>query len=253
MKNLNLYVTNDVPREFSNQVLKFADAHERPWSFFASGGSLAPRLYRELSSKIEFSHSESPIEVFLGDERVLNPRSDESNAYNTSENLLATSNMQVGPFKLNAPLKMEEYNAVSRLFSGDVSTDYMLCSSLAEKYAEQIASAPQPWLIHLGMGADGHVASIFPNSPAFISADSSGALYVPNYDPSEANRHLRLTLTLHGIAQSQKVIITAVGKSKAQTIKQALEDDPLLPISHLRAPNISLIIDDEAASLLPLS
>ena len=72
-------------------------------------------------------------------------------------------------------------------------------------------------VVHLGMGADGHTASLFPASPA-LDADP-GQLVSFNEDPSGRNKHPRMTLTYAGIARARLVIFTVAGEAKRPALE----------------------------------
>jgi 6-phosphogluconolactonase len=98
--------------------------------------------------------------------------------------------------------------------------------------------------VHLGLGPDGHTASLFPGSEA-LDADP-GRLVVFNEDPSGANPHRRMTLTYSGIARSRLVVVTVSGSSK-QAALQAIVDGEDLPASRVTADRVVWIVDSAAA------
>ncbi|TAN25103.1 MAG: hypothetical protein EPN30_05480 [Actinomycetota bacterium] len=250
MDNLHIFVTNDIAREFSKQMIRFGSSANGPWSFFASGGSLAPKLYQELAKQRDFWTPAAQMSVYLGDERVVDPETDASNAFTLGKALITPLNSNGSFPKVYPPFMKNDFTRLARLFRGNDADDYKVCQELADHYGETISKAPRPWLIHLGVGPDGHTASLFPGSPALTSTETSGKFYLANYDPNGLNPYSRLTLSREAIANSDAVIITASGHDKAKAIKGLLENDERLPIATVNAANINLIIDYEAASLV---
>ncbi len=248
MENLHVFITEDIQSEFSNQVLEFGRRSSAAWSFFTSGGSLAPKLYESLASHASFISQAKTISFYLGDERVVDPDTDSSNTFNLRRSLIAPLGEKGITVSVFAPFTSTEFRALAKTFSGKPSSDYRQCETVAKEYADKIKAAPRPWLVHLGMGPDGHTASLFARSPAIAPDRQTQDLYLSNYDPSGRNPYCRLTLSLQAISTAELVIITTSGKDKAQTVKGLLEGDLSLPVSRIRAKHINLIIDHEAAS-----
>jgi 6-phosphogluconolactonase len=84
-------------------------------------------------------------------------------------------------------------------------------------------------IIHLGLGEDGHTASLFPGSPALQEAKALVAL-VPNAPKPPPER---LTLTLPVINAARAVLVMVQGASKKDALARVLRRDPALPASHV--------------------
>ncbi|HEV3225746.1 MAG TPA: 6-phosphogluconolactonase, partial [Acidimicrobiales bacterium] len=100
-------------------------------------------------------------------------------------------------------------------------------------------------LVHLGLGPDGHTASLFPGSPA-LDADP-GRLVVMNEDPSGRNRLPRMTLTLTGVARARLVVVTVSGEDKRDALARVRNDDETAPGSHIRGDRVVWLVDPTAA------
>lgn len=248
MDNLHIFVTENIPSEFSREVVAFGKTLKGPWSFFASGGSLAPDLYGQLASNDEFGSLSDNIQIYLGDERVVDPQGSDSNMFNLRKSLLEPLSSRGHSPKAFAPFTKQEFLKLSESFSGALPKDYVLCNDIADSYGAVVENAPKPWLIHLGVGPDGHTASLFPRSPAFTS--DTGRICLANYDPNGRNPFPRLTLSLEAISQAELVIITTSGQGKAKAIESLLGGNSPLPIAQVKARKVALIIDYEAASLI---
>jgi 6-phosphogluconolactonase len=112
-----------------------------------------------------------------------------------------------------------------------------------------LGSPPVMDIALLGVGEDGHVASLFPGRPALQATDPT----VLVEDDSPKPPPVRLTLSLDVLASAREVIVAAFGASKAAAVTQALEDPASeLPLARLlhRAARATVMLDEEAASLL---
>ncbi|MDY0146272.1 MAG: 6-phosphogluconolactonase [Kiritimatiellia bacterium] len=130
----------------------------------------------------------------------------------------------------------------------------------ARHYQEELQQLFEPgpgeWprfdLILLGVGEDGHVASLFPGDPALLEIQrwAVGVRHAPKPPPE------RITLTLPVLNQARQVIIAAAGEGKADIVAQIFatrDSPPSLPIHHLhpRAGDLHWLLDRDAAAALP--
>ncbi|HSO70506.1 MAG TPA: 6-phosphogluconolactonase [Arachnia sp.] len=100
----------------------------------------------------------------------------------------------------------------------------------------------------LGVGEDGHIASIFPGHPSFEPTTRSviGVTDAPK-PPTE-----RISLTIPALNRSTEMWIMATGEAKADAVAGALQGDQRLPAAHVRGKKVTLwYLDDAAASGLP--
>jgi len=100
-------------------------------------------------------------------------------------------------------------------------------------------------LIHLGLGEDGHTASLFPGSPALeeVRAPIARVRDAPKPPPD------RLTLTLPVLNVARAVLFMVQGASKREALARVLRRDPALPASHVQPPDGELLfIVDRAAA-----
>ena len=100
-------------------------------------------------------------------------------------------------------------------------------------------------LIHLGLGDDGHTASLFPGNPALQEAQALVA-HIRNAPKPPPER---LTLTLPVINAARAVLFMVQGASKREALARVLRRDPALPASHV-APvdgELCFIVDRAAA------
>lgn len=99
-------------------------------------------------------------------------------------------------------------------------------------------------VIHLGMGEDGHTASLFPGSPALRETQTLvAAVHDAPKPPPE-----RLTLTLPVTNAARAVLVMVQGASKREALGRVLRRDPALPASHVQPADGELVfLVDRAA------
>ena len=118
--------------------------------------------------------------------------------------------------------------------------------SAAARYEEELPLVLD--LLFLGLGKDGHTASLFPGHDA-LKEQKRGVVAVKGGDPMME----RLTLTLPAINRARQVVFLVGGREKSIAVQTVLEDSqPLLPAARVRPADGSLswILDKEAASRL---
>jgi len=114
----------------------------------------------------------------------------------------------------------------------------------AAQYAAELAliAGPRPRLdlVHLGLGADGHTASLVPNDPA---------LQVRNRDVAvtELYRgHQRMTLTLPTINRARQILWVVAGADKRTALNRLLNGDMVIPAAHVNDANATVLADASA-------
>ena len=114
----------------------------------------------------------------------------------------------------------------------------------ARAYELQLRAAAPLDLVLLGMGADGHTASLFPHSPALSETQR---WVVPSSSPTGTQR---LTFTFTAINQARAVLLLVAGRDKAERVKQALQEpNAELPVQRVRG-HIEWMLDQQAAGEL---
>lgn len=213
-------VVDDVAGEFAERVIEAF--HARPGDGFAlalSGGETARRCYERLATDGGQSIDWWVVDVFWGDERCVAPDHPDSNERLGREALLE----RVGAANAVHPMRCEEG---------------------PDPYQMKIGEAGKLDVVHLGLGTDGHTASLFPGSPA-LEADP-GRLVVRNEDPSGTNPHPRMTLTYAGIARARLVLVTVAGPEKKEPFARVLAGEDL-PAARVRADRVVWLVDTDAA------
>jgi 6-phosphogluconolactonase len=221
MNHRELIVVDDVPGEFAERVIEAF--HNRPEEGFfvaVSGGDTARRCYERLAADGADQVDWWQVDVYWGDERCVPADSPESNQRLVREALL------------------ERVGAANAVYP-------MRCDEGPGAYQQRVAELGRFDLVHLGLGPDGHTASLFPGSPA-LDADP-GQLGVMSEDPSDRNPHPRMTLTLGGIARARLVLVTVEGEQKRDALTSVFRDDPSCPAAKVRAERVVWLADPAAA------
>jgi 6-phosphogluconolactonase len=203
-----------------------AQALHGRFSLAVPGGSVAERFLPALAwQDIDWSL----VDLFFCDERCVPPRSVDSN-FGVLDALGA------------------ERPRVHRMTGEDPDPE-----RAARDYASTLrfvlGSPPALDLALLGVGEDGHIASLFPGRPALYAADPP----VLVEDRAPKPPPLRLTLSLDVLATAREIIVAAFGTGKAAAMAEALQDPsselPLALLLH-RAPRVTVMLDEEAAGAL---
>jgi 6-phosphogluconolactonase len=215
-----LKVVDDVPGAFAAQVIEaYVDRPHEDFSVALSGGATARACYERLAADAEDRIDWWNVDVYWGDERCVPSNSEDSNERLVREALLEG----VG---------------------GAHAVHPMRCGDGADRYQLLIGEVGQLDLIHLGVGPDGHTASLFPGSPA-LDADP-GRLVTLNQDPTGHNPFERMTLTFSGISRGRLVVFTVAGPDKRDAM-QAIADGADLPAARVRADRVLWLVDADAA------
>lgn len=204
-----------------------------------SGGSTPRRVYELLATE-EFSRRVDwkGVDFFWGDERYVAGEDRESNYRMTAEALLR-----------HIPVPADNVHRVRTEISPPAAAASAYEIELRQSF-QHASSIPQFDLIFLGLGTNGHTASLFPNSPAL---GEHSRLVVADL-VTEVNMW-RITMTGPLLNRGRAVAFLVEGKPKAEVLREVLlgPNDPLRLPAQLIAPEGRLLwmLDEAAASLLP--
>jgi 6-phosphogluconolactonase len=109
----------------------------------------------------------------------------------------------------------------------------------ADRYAEQLPERLD--LVHLGLGPDGHTASLVPGDPVLEVDDRRVAL------TGEYQGHRRMTLTYPELGRARRVFWLITGEGKREPLGWLMAGDRSVPAGHVEAQE-SIVIADEAAA-----
>ncbi len=205
-----------------------------------SGGSTPGRMFSLLATDPFLDQVPwDKLEMYWVDERCVGPEDADSNFGMTREKLLSKV-----PLSADRVFRME-----GELDPEEAAAKYE--AALRNSFKLEGAEAPAFDLILLGMGDDGHTASLFPHTAAI---DELGRLVVANH--VEAKDTWRITLTWPVINHGRTVIFLIEGAAKADRLHEVLlgdYDPERLPSQLIRPESgrIHLLLDAEAARRLP--
>jgi 6-phosphogluconolactonase len=212
------------------------------FAWVLAGGRTPEGLYRLLAGPAGSDLPWRETEVYFGDERCVSPRSTESNYRMVREALLD-----------RVPLRRSR---VHRLLG-----EMRPASRAAERYRRRLGPLPPAggagaaWfdLVLLGLGPDGHTASLFPHSAALRERRRAVVVVRRSEEPPFVPR---LTMTLPALATSREVLFLVAGAEKADALAAVLRapptGSPAWPASMVRSAGRTLwFVDRAAASRLP--
>jgi len=219
--NGEVITVDDVPGEFSERVVEaFLNRPGDGFSLVLSGGGTARRCYERLAADGADQIDWWQVDVYWGDERCVPPGDADSNE------------------RLGREALLERVGAANAVYP-------MRCEEGPDPYQQRVAQVGRLDLVHLGLGPDGHTASLFPGSPG-LEADL-GRLVVTNTDPSGRNPHERMTLTFSGIARARLAVVTVEGEEKREAFAALRRGDPDIPATRLQADRLIWLVDPAAA------
>ncbi len=215
-----------------------------------AGGSTPAALYRLLAAPSNVDRLDwLRTEVFFGDERCVPPEHEWSNYGMASRTLLS-----------HVPLPPDQCHRMEgELPPAAAESRYAL--TLACVFDLQAARWPQLDVILLGMGEDGHTASLFPGMEALAEGSKTVvATEVPAYVRPQVPR---VTLTLPVLNAGREVMFLVAGQGKAAMVKRVLEEtasergeEALLPAARVQPAlvrpvpgQLTWFLDRAAASL----
>lgn len=196
------------------------------------GGSTPKRLYALLGSEYSGKILWDRVELFWGDERCVPKGHEESNFKNAYDALLSKVPATVHRIK-------------GELDPGEAAVEYENDLKLSFGESELKGGMPVFDLIILGMGKDGHTASLFPGSESLREKER---VAVPVYDAGLP----RVTLTLPVINNAAHILFLVAGRSKAETLKHIIQgggeryDYPAGLVSPVNG-DVTWLVDKEAA------
>jgi 6-phosphogluconolactonase len=201
--------------DFVNLVSEWEQTEQRSFSVALSGGRITTRFFTETvdqarSRKVDFAK----VHFFWADERCVPPDDAESN-FAMAERLLLNP-LMIGPSQVHRI--RGELNPVE---AAALATEELLSvARLNEK------GAPVIDLVFLGMGEDGHVASLFPEESEEARRDPAFFRAVTATKPPPR----RVTMGYDMLAAANSLWVLVSGGGKARALEQALSNSGQLPV-----------------------
>lgn len=230
----------ELAEKFAEELVKFVAEAEKGGSEISialSGGSTPELLYTVIGDHFSKSVKWDNVHFFWGDERCVPPEDIESNFGMTQRSLLR---------KINIPSS----NIHRIRGEADPLTEASRYSLEIARYTSNRYGVPVFDLVILGVGEDGHTASIFPSNTTLMESEKNCEVA---YHPHSGQ--IRITVTGRIINNSEKITFLVTGRKKAEIVAKIINNSPsarTLPASLIVPPFGELIwfLDEEAASSL---
>jgi 6-phosphogluconolactonase len=217
--NHELITLPDAAAVAGHAALMVADAARRAvadhgtFTFAVSGGHTPWAMFAELANE---DVPWTSVEIFQVDERVA-PEGDPDRNLTNLRQSLGDAPAKITPMPVNDP---------------DLEV-------AASRYAEQL---PEHFdLVHLGLGPDGHTASLVPDDPVLRVTDRLVALTRPYQG------HVRMTLTYPGLRRADELLWLVTGEDKKTPLALLLEGDTSIPAGRVEGRR-SVILADKSAT-----
>ena len=193
-----------------------------------AGGRTPRATYELLAGELKDEVDWRRVTLFFGDERCVLPTDEASNYRMVREALID-------------PLQLP--SSMVRRMAGEVPAD-----NAAAEYDFELRRAmedrqPAFDLVLLGMGPEGHTASLFPDSPALLERHRMAAHVTVPAQPPE-----RLTMTPPALASTRQILFMVTGADKAQAVAEVFKDESGLPAAVVSRLAPSRFLVDEAAA-----
>ncbi len=205
-----------------------------PYSLALSGGNTPKRIFEKLTYK---KISWNQIQFFWGDERCVPPDHSESNYKMAREHLFDR-------------IKIQDHQIHRIKGENDPASEAVRYEKEIRNHLDQYRKLPVFDMIMLGLGEDGHTASIFPDQMYLLKSDKVCEIAI---HPETGQK--RITLTGPVIKKAKNILFIVTGKTKSKIIADIVYkrgDWKKYPASYITPENGELywITDSEASSLL---
>ena len=204
-----------------------------PFALNLSGGSTPKSIYALLATEAYRRKFDwERIHVFFGDERFVPPDHPDSNYRMAREALLS-----------KVPIPEENVHAVPTAGDDPAAAAAEYERTLKRFYGKDTIDIPRPIfaVTMLGLGEDGHTASLFPGTEALSEREK----WVT--DVVGAKPEPRITMTFPVLGSSRAVVFLVAGAGKREMLGRLLDGDRSIPATHITTANDVFVFCDEAA------
>ena len=208
-----------------------------------SGGSTPEKMYALLAkperrSQIDWAH----VYLFFGDERFVPHDDPRSNCHMATRSLIA-----------HASIAADHFFAIPTDTASAADSADRYARTLADFFGRSLEGPPPPLdMVLLGLGDDGHTASLFPGKPALAEQKAWVTASPPGVLPPPVDR---VTLTFPALNAARAVLFLVAGAGKAAVVQEVLEGNPganRAPAVAVRpsAGSLTWMLDEAAAARL---
>lgn len=195
---------NDLSVFFADLLIIKVDKSTEKINLVLSGGSTPELIFKFLAEHFRSKISWNKINFFWGDERCVPPADSESNYKMAYDNLFSS-------------LKIPETNIFRIHGEADPADEAKRYCEIIKNNVRQKNNYPTFDIIMLGLGEDGHTASIFPDQMDLITDDKICSVAV---HPVTSQK--RITLTGRAINNAKKIIFIVTGENKSKVVSDIL-------------------------------
>jgi 6-phosphogluconolactonase len=222
-----------VSRAGADEFVRLAKASSGDFHVALSGGSTPKRMHEILAAMGRDALPWDRVVLWWGDERTVPPDHPDSN-YGMAKRTL------IDPLGLTRVHRMQGERDPAQ-----AATNY------EKLLLDEVGTPPALDLVFLGMGPDGHTASLFPGTTA-VGEQARWVVSNPVDSPVAKGKTVRITMTFRALAAAKHVRFLVAGPDKTHILPRALgTPSPDVPSSLVRGPDVAWFIEEVAAEELP--
>lgn len=224
----------ELSEQFAQLLIEKVNNSKDDFNIALSGGSTPKNIFKYLAAQHHNTIRWHKVKFFWGDERCVPPNDSESNYKMAYETLLSR-------------LKIPDSNIFRIKGENDTQNEAKEYSELVVKQLSQINNIPKFDLIMLGLGEDGHIASIFPNQKELLQSEK---IYAAAVHPDTGQK--RITLTGRVINNALTTVFIVTGNNKAKVVDEIINQKKnykYYPASSIKSQSGELywLLDNSAA------
>jgi 6-phosphogluconolactonase len=200
----------------------------QPYSVALSGGRIAKTFFAAVGELAKSSGASlANVHFFWADERCVPPTDPESNFLLAKENLFQP--LGIAPERIHR-------------LKGELPPNAAMeeaCSDIRRVVPTDGAGMPVLDMIFLGLGEDGHIASLMPNAPPDVLGSQEPFVHVANSPKPPPNR---LSMTYPVLAAAKNVWALVAGAGKADALRDSLRPDGKTPFARILQSRLQTLI-----------